>query len=322
MILPSPPDRRRLWPPALALALVACAPEQRFASLGDFALESGEVIRDCRIGYRTFGELDPTRSNGVLVPSWALGTSGDLARQIAFGRLLDPSGLYVIAVDALGNGVSSSPSSSERQHGSAFPRFSMRDVVETQHQLLTRVLGVSHLKAVVGISAGGMQAFQWATAHPEFLDKAIAIAGSPRSSLQDQRWWRAFIDERRREAGWKRALRGLARAAPRDAARELLGDVEDFDRQARAIAALDVSAPFGGSMERAAAAVRAKLLVVVPERDEVVDPAPALEFARLARAEVLVLDGRCGHRATTCESEAIRSAVDGFLAGEPRSASE
>jgi homoserine O-acetyltransferase/O-succinyltransferase len=322
MIRSPPPEGRCLWPPAFALALLACVPGQRFASLGDFALESGEVIRDCRIGYRTFGELDAARSNGVLVPSWALGTSGDLARKIALGRLLDRSGLYVIAVDALGNGVSSSPSSSERQHGSAFPRFSMRDVVETQYQLLTRVLGVSHLKAVVGISAGGMQAFQWATAHPEFVGKAIAIAGSPRSSLQDQRWWRAFIDERRREPGWKRALRALAGAAPRDAVRELLGDVEDFDRQARAIAALDVSAPFGGSMERAAAAVRARLLVVVPERDEVVDPGPALEFARLAGAEVLVLDGRCGHRATTCESEAIRSAVDGFLAGEPRSASE
>ena len=79
------------------------------------------------------------------------------------------------------------------------------------------------------------------------------------------------------------------------------------------MAALDVSAPFGGSMQRAVAAVRARLLVVVPERDDAVDPAPALEFARLARAEVLVLDGRCGHRAPACERGAVQGAVARFL---------
>jgi len=45
----------------------------------------------------------------------------------------------------------------------------------------------------------------------------------------------------------------------------------------------------------------------------VVDPAPALEFARLARAEVLVLDGRCGHRAPACERGAVQGAVARFL---------
>jgi homoserine O-acetyltransferase/O-succinyltransferase len=315
--------RRRLsgWPPAVLFLLLACAPEQRFASLGDFVLESGEVIRDCRIGYRAFGELDAARSNAVLVAPWATGTSRELSRQIASGSLLDPSGRFVIAVDALGNGVSSSPSNSVRQPGSAFPRFSMRDVVESQHRLLARVLGVSHLQAVVGISAGGMQAFQWAAAYPEFLDKAISIAGSPRSSPRDKEQWRALADEIRREPGWKRGLWSLARVAPRDALGHLRIDAEDFDRQARAIAGLDVSAPFGGSMARASGAVRAKLLVIVSERDEMVDPAPALEFARLAGAEVLVLDGRCGHRAASCESEAIRGAVARFLSGEPRSAS-
>jgi homoserine O-acetyltransferase len=273
--------------------LLACTPRQQFAALGDFALEDGEILRDCRIGYRTFGELDAARSNAVLVTPWAMGTSWHLARQIASGKLLDPSRRYVIAVDAFGNGVASSPSNSERQRGDAFPRFSMRDVVESQYQLLTRVLGVRHLEAVVGTSAGGMQAFQWTIAHPEFVDRAIAIAGSPRSSPADRRRWDAAV-------------------------RQPSGDARDFEWQARAIVTLDVSAPFGGSMQRAAAAVRAKLLVIVPAQDEVVDPAPALEFARLARAEVLVLDGRCGHRAPICEGEAVRSAIARFLEDTPR----
>jgi len=277
----------------VALAL-ACAPPQKLAKLGDCALESGEVIRDCEIGYRTFGELDQARSNAILVTPWAMGTSADLARQIARGELFDRSGRYVVAVDAFANGVASSPSSSERQQGRAFPRFSMRDVVESQYQLLTRVLGVSRLSAVVGTSAGGMQVFHWVTAHPEFVDRAIAIAGSPRSSAADRARWTARADE---------------------------SVSEDFARQARAIAGQDVSAPFGGSLQSAAAAVRAKLLVVVAQRDEVVDPAPALEFARFAGAQVVLLDGRCGHRATVCESDAVRRAVSSFLRGESRSAS-
>jgi homoserine acetyltransferase len=305
---------RRSRPTAVLLLFLACVPDQQFAWLGDFALENGEIIRDCRIGYRTRGQLDAARSNAVLVTPWAMGTSADLAGQIDSGRLLDASGLYVIAVDAFGNGVSSSPSNSERQQRGAFPRFSMRDMVEGQYQLLTRHLGVPHLKAVIGTSAGGMQAFQWATTHPGFVDNAVAIAGSPRSSPTDRQRWLAWTDEVQREPSWKRAARFLRRGELREALRYLAVDANDFERQAGAIAGHDVSAPFGGSMERATAAIRASLLVVVAERDEVVDPAPALEFARLAGAEVVVLDGRCGHRATTCESEAIRKAIAAFLA--------
>ena len=313
--------RRSPWWPAGLLALcVACVPEQRFATLGDFTLENGEIIRGCRIGYRTLGELDAARSNAVLLTPWAMGTSRELLRQIVSGGLLDHSGIYAIAVDTFGNGVSSSPSNGAGQRGSAFPRISMRDIVEGQYQLLTRVLGVSHLKAVIGTSAGGMQAFQWATSHPEFLDSAIAIAGSPRSSPADRQRWFAWTDELRRDPAWKRVARWLQRGAPQEAFRQLVIDPDDFDRQAEAIAAFDVSAAFGGSMQRAAAAVRARLLVVVPDRDDVVDPAPALEFARLARAEVVVLDGRCGHRAPACESGAVQGAIARFLRNEYRDA--
>jgi len=67
---------KRSWMFLFFLALLlpqisAFAQEQQFAQLGDFKLESGEVLRDCRIGYRTLGQMNPEKSNVILVPTWA-----------------------------------------------------------------------------------------------------------------------------------------------------------------------------------------------------------------------------------------------------------
>ena len=96
--------------------------------------------------------------------------------------------------------------------------------------------------------------------------------------------------------------------------RTLRDDPLDQARQAEALASTDVSAPFGGSLERATSAVRARLMVVVSQRDETVEPGPATEFARLVGADMLVLDGRCGHDAPACEKGTLWPAVDRFLA--------
>lgn len=305
-----------------ALVIVACpllscsAPEQRFADLGDFRTEGGEVIRDCRIGYRTFGKLDAARSNAVLLLPWLLGTSRDLVAQLGRGGLVDPSGLFVIAIDALGDGVSSSPSHAPAQRGAPFPRFTIRDMVATQHALVTRALGIQRLRAVVGVSMGGMQAFAWATEFPGFADEVISVSGSPRATDRDRRYWSDAIASVRATSRWRRSAEALGRLDPRDALRQLRIDAADHESQARAIQGLDLSDRFGGSLERAAAAVRARTLVVVSGRDEVVDPEPARRFAVAAGAELLVLDGRCGHQASRCERAALRSAVHRFLRGE------
>jgi len=59
----------------LALVTSSFAQQLQFASLGDFKLESGKTLRDCRIGYRTFGQLNAAKSNAVLIPTWAGGTT-------------------------------------------------------------------------------------------------------------------------------------------------------------------------------------------------------------------------------------------------------
>ena len=76
---------------------------------------------------------------------------------------------------------------------------------------------------------------------------------------------------------------------------------------------LDVAAPFGGSLERAAAAVHAKALIIVSKSDHVVTPGPAIEFSRALTADVLEIESDCGHRAFSCEVSTLASAVDAFL---------
>ncbi len=49
---------------------LCAAYEQQFAALGTCRLASGNMIRDCRIGYRTFGKLNADKPNAILFPMW------------------------------------------------------------------------------------------------------------------------------------------------------------------------------------------------------------------------------------------------------------
>jgi len=77
--------------------------------------------------------------------------------------------------------------------------------------------------------------------------------------------------------------------------------------------ALDVSRDLGGSLERAARAVKARVLVIVGKTDHTVTPGPALDFARLMNGEVLELQGDCGHNSPECEIELVSPAIAAFL---------
>src|SRR5688500_9762476 len=118
---------------ALLGLLLGCS--QQSAPLGDLTLESGQVMRDSQLGYRTFGQLDATGSNAVLVTLWSMGRSSQAARQVGPGKLYDDTHHFVIVIDPFGNGVSSSPSNSAQQPGQAFPEFTVGDMVEAQYRL-------------------------------------------------------------------------------------------------------------------------------------------------------------------------------------------
>src|SRR5712692_6946751 len=135
---------------------------QQVAELGDLNLRGGGVIHDFRIGYRTLGKLNTDRSNAILWPTWLGGRTEDLLPFVGPANVADTSRYFVILVDSIGNGTSSSPSNSKAQPLMKFPEFSILDMVESEHRLAIEVLHLSHLHAVVGISMGGMQVFAWA----------------------------------------------------------------------------------------------------------------------------------------------------------------
>ena len=330
----------------LCAVSMAWAQEIKFAPLGDFKLESGETIRDLQIGYRTVGALNAAKSNAILWPTWFTGTSAQLLGFVGPGKLLDPSKYFVILVDALGDGVTTSPSNSVDQPHMRFPKFTIRDMVNAEYKLVTECLGLKHLHAVMGISMGGMQTFQWIVAYPDFVDKAVPVVGSPRLTSYDLLLWTAEEHAIEADAAWNHGdyasppVKGMTTVAdihslnlttpayrvahtpPQDFPQFLAKteqdtlksfDANDWVRQLQAMMALDVSRPFGGSMQEAAAAVHAQVLVIPASQDHMVNPTPALNFAKLIHAQTLELTSDCGHLSNGCEEKKMDSAIQEFL---------
>ena len=343
-IAPARPAPVVTAPPANAAATPAPGPvdpAQKYGDLGTCALESGEKIEGCRIGYRTFGALDAARSNVVLFPTWFSGTTKSLV-DIVPDKLVDTRRFHLILVDAIGDGVSTSPSNSATQARLAFPRFGIRDMVESQRRLLTEIMGITHLRAVVGISMGGMQAIQWGVTHPELVDRIVPIVGSPQLTSNDLLLWTAELNALESDVAYAKGnyqgrppmravqdLHALALTTPayrasqtsREAFPKFLASFEedtsfdwnDWHRQLEAMMAHDVGKPYGG-LEGAAKRVKAKALFVVAEQDHMVSPLPARAFAKqVSGANVASLEGPCGHFAPSCEGKKLEALVATFL---------
>jgi homoserine O-acetyltransferase len=156
-------------------AAFAQGPNQQFYRIGDLALESGEVIKDFSISYVTHGTLNARKSNAILMVTAVGGNHHRLDFLIGPGKALDTEKYFIICTDAIGNGLTTSPSNSTMQPRMKFPKFLIRDMVASQHKLVTEHLGISHVVAVIGPSMGGMQALQWGVSHPDFMDSLVAI---------------------------------------------------------------------------------------------------------------------------------------------------
>jgi homoserine O-acetyltransferase/O-succinyltransferase len=152
----------------------------------DFKFLSGESLPEVRLHYTTLGtpqrDAQGRITNAVLLlhgtsstsKQWFLPSMGP--ELFAAGQPLDASRYYVILPDGLGRGGSTRPSEGLR---AKFPRYGYGDVVAAQHLLVTKGLGVEHLRAVVGTSMGGMHAWMWAERYPDMMDGVMPIACQP-----------------------------------------------------------------------------------------------------------------------------------------------
>jgi homoserine O-acetyltransferase len=302
--------------------------EQQFARLGDLTLESGETLQDVEIGFRVYGPNPlPDGSNVIVWPMWFGGQSQEteIFELVGPGLLLDTNKYHVIAIDPIGNGLSSSPDQTPGRF--RFPDVTIGDMVRSEHRLLTEVLKISHVKAVIGYSMGGMQTFEWLVAYPNFMDKAVPLVGTPRSTgfeainLGAQLAALEAADEPT-VAFWGPEF--LATMIPEEGDDFALAEFEshlargfgpmNWALQTRAAIGQDISRQFGGDLSLAAAEVQAEILVVVHERDGWNAPGPALEFANFLGAETLVLTGFCDHLSYFCgDGATVNDAVSAFL---------
>ena len=151
------------------------SPPHQTHCLGDFKLESGEVISDFCISYVTHGTLNESKSNAILMVPALGGNHHRIDYLIGPGRGLDSSKYFIIAADVMGNGLTTSPSNSKRQPRMKFPRFNVRDMVNSTEQLIVQKFGIEKLVAVAGASMGGMQGLQWAVSYPDKMQAVVAI---------------------------------------------------------------------------------------------------------------------------------------------------
>ena len=147
-----------------------------------FRTESGATLPQARVVYGTYGHLNATRDNAILLPSHYMADHHGYEWLIGPGKALDTAKVFLVATELFGNGHSSSPSNTpEPYHGPRFPVMTIRDNVEAVHQLLAQDLKITHLRAIIGFSMGAQQAFQWAVSYPAFADRIVATSGTAKT---------------------------------------------------------------------------------------------------------------------------------------------
>lgn len=262
------------------------APRQ-YADLGNHRLRDGSMLENLTVGYVEHGP--PDAGTTVLALSSLGGDAHRLDFLIGDGRAFDPATTRIIGVDALGNGHSSSPSTSRTQPGDEFPAFSVGDMVDTAALLLDQ-LEIDGPIVAAGASMGGMQALEWACRNPERTQAVVAMVPLARTPP----WTRAAtrlsrrlttdgVAARRDWQDWSLLFSVLLVNDPLS-----LADVDDLDgfidvrgtaaeaanrdpldwrRQTEAYDAFDLGIGRAGGTEGALASISVPTLIGVAEHD-------------------------------------------------------
>ena len=166
------------------------------------ALACGRSLGGYELIYETYGTLNSTASNAVLVchalsgHHHAAGYHSATDRKpgwwdscIGPGKPIDTNRFFVVSLNNLGGcngstGPSSPNPATGKPYGADFPVLTVVDWVHSQARLADR-LGIAQWAAVVGGSLGGMQALQWTITYPDRVRHCVDIASAPKLSAQN-----------------------------------------------------------------------------------------------------------------------------------------
>ena len=151
--------------------------------LKEVVLQCGLTLRQAKLVYKTYGELNAARDNVIVMPTFYGGQLAENEVMIAAWHALDPKRHFIIVPNMFGNGLSSSPSNTPPPFDHAtFPNVTLYDNVVCQHRLVTEHLGIERIKLVVGFSMGAQQTFQWGALYPDMVQAIAPICGTARTS--------------------------------------------------------------------------------------------------------------------------------------------
>jgi homoserine O-acetyltransferase len=184
-------------------------------SFTDLPLTGGGSLPEVTLAYVTRGRLAHDGRNAILVthgytsgpamiePGVA-SSEGAWSTLVGSGAPIDTDRYFVICSNMLGSSYGSTNAASRdprtgKPYGSRFPKISVADIVTAQKRLLEH-LGVRHLRAVVGPSYGGFQAFQWAVTFPDFMDGVVPVVTSPLPPASDR--VAALLDWFEKDPNW------------------------------------------------------------------------------------------------------------------------
>lgn len=308
-------------------------------NIGNFITEGGDTLFNCKIGYRTHGTLNHDSSNVIIYPTWFGGTSEHIDGLVGQDKLVDDTKFYIIVIDALGNGVSSSPSNYEGPN--RFPEITINDMVTSQHYLLQTILGFENVYGAIGGSMGGMQVFEWVTAYPDYIKKAVAYVTTPQPTSYDLLQWNIrleIIDSfRTLNAGEQRIWKlldmqsSLLARSPGwlvenvdaenidkylskfDGIHDNQFTIDNYRTQLKAMLTHNIYRHFDGSMGQTIDVVKAEMFIMVSETDHLVNPESAEKFASASGSKLELLKNNSGHLGVGAELEYCGKLIRNFF---------
>ncbi len=337
----------------LAMPLLAQAQTEAVYTIERFSFENGGEIADMKVGYVTWGKLNDAKDNVILLLPGSSNGRHFADTHIGPGKTYDTDKYFVICVDPIGGGNSSSPKDGL---GKAFPKYTVHDMVRAQHVMITRGLGLTHLLAVGGPSMGSFQSLEWGIHYPDLVTGLILIVPAARMDRHFAPVMDAFkamikLDPKYRDGKYTEnpvdGIRGAALVffpwvlsdeyfttldeAAYNSAKTALGEgwVKEWDANSllsrfKASSSYDASKPFGGDMKKALGRVTARALLLACPTDRTVPGYLTRELYRgLKNATYFEIPSLHGHMAGvmppgTAEYTYVSEKVKSFLTLLPK----